>query len=172
VAKKLAINNRGFTLLEIMIAMTIFAFFVTVFVATQGNNLQDSYMMRQELTLQTLCEQKLNEIVVDPPEFREALTLTTEQKSFEDFPEFEYIIEYKRFELPDFQKLGLLGNRDEQGNEDKESAILKLIMPQVRDFVKEALWQVKVTVQHKETQFPFSLTTWLVNEQAKMKFNF
>ena len=82
--KKLILTNRGFTLLEVMIAMMIFAFFITVFVATQGENLNDSMRMRQELIMQQLCESKINEIIIDPPEFREALTLTKEQKTFEE----------------------------------------------------------------------------------------
>ena len=154
-----------------MIAMMIFAFFITVFVATQGENLNDSMRMRQELIMQQLCESKINEIIIDPPEFREALTLTKEQKTFEENEAFEYIIEYKRFEMPDLSKIKP-SNKTEDGEDAGQSQVEKRIFDQVKDILKDAVWQVKVTVKEKETGFPFSLSTWLINENANVKFTY
>ena len=66
-------SQKGFTLLEIMIAMTVFSMFVTAFVVSQGNNLADSSNMRSEYQLKNLLEKEINEIIVNPPEYTPAL---------------------------------------------------------------------------------------------------
>ena len=68
-------KQDGFSLLEVMIAMTVFSVFVAVYVTSQGYNISDSTLMREELMLQTLCENKINEIIISPPELRDSLTL-------------------------------------------------------------------------------------------------
>ena len=63
------LKNKGFTLLEIMIAMTVFSLFVTAYVVSQGNNLADSSNMRYEYEMKNILEQEINQIIINPPEF-------------------------------------------------------------------------------------------------------
>ena len=51
-------NTKGFTLLEIMIAMTVFSLFVTAFVVSQGNNLADLSICDLSINLKTLLQKK------------------------------------------------------------------------------------------------------------------
>ncbi len=164
-------NNKGFTLLEVMIAMTIFATFIATFVLIQGNNLNDSSMLREETILQRLCQNKLNEIILNPPEFREALTLIAETKTFEENDRYEFSIVYKRFELPEFNKIqGLDG--DDSAQQSPNQALEKKVYDEVMKIVKEALWQVEVTVTNKESKYNFSLSTWLRNQAAKVEITY
>ena len=70
---KLINDKKGFTLMEVMIAISIFAVFATVFVTGQGYNLLDSSKLKDEMLMKDLCENKINEIITNPPELRDSL---------------------------------------------------------------------------------------------------
>lgn len=168
-------TEKGFTLLEVMIAMTIFATFIATFVAIQGNNLKDSSMLREEETLQRLCLNKLNEILLLPPVLKESLTLSPETKTFEENSNYQYTVTYQRFELPDLNQLKGTGdteNNQEERQENTNDALEKKVYDQVKKIVKEALWQVEVTVENKDTKYNFSLSTWIRNSAAKVEINY
>ena len=77
-------NQTGFSLLEVMIAMTLFAFFVTAYITAQGYNVDDSRLSEEQLVLQQLAERKINELVLDPPKFSNATADFKETKTFEE----------------------------------------------------------------------------------------
>ena len=52
------IKEKGFSLLEVMIALTLFAFFATAFLSSQGYNVADSRLSEEQLILQQLAERK------------------------------------------------------------------------------------------------------------------
>jgi prepilin-type N-terminal cleavage/methylation domain-containing protein len=164
-------NKNGFTLLEIMIAMTVFSMFVTAFVVSQGNNLADSSNMRFEYQLKNLLEKEVNEIIINPPEFTPGLLITNENdyKTIEDFEEYEKKVEWFEFLLPDLSQLN-----KKEGSEDSESNQQDTIQTKITDSVsknlKLLLWQLRVTIRHKETQKQMEATTWLVNQKAKVQF--
>lgn len=178
--KKQAKVHLGFTLIEVMIALAVFSVFAVAFVTAQGYGLADSSDMRKEQFLQQLCQNKLSEILLDPPKLNEALTLKEggETKSFEDYPEYEYNIKYKQFELPSIEKFKAMGasEDDETSNDDDQSsesqAVEAKVYSEIQRIMKEALWQITVTVKNKEDQFPFSLSTWLINDSAKYEFKY
>ena len=164
-------NKNGFTLLEIMIAMTVFSMFVTAFVVSQGNNLADSSNMRFEYQLKNLLEKEVNEIIINPPEFTPGLLITNENdyKAIEDFEGYEKKVEWFEFLLPDLSQLN-----KKEGSEDNESSQQDNIQTKITESVsknlKLLLWQLRVTIRHKETQKQMEATTWLVNQKAKVKF--
>jgi prepilin-type N-terminal cleavage/methylation domain-containing protein len=53
------LNDQGFTLMEVMIAISIFAIFASVFVTGQGYNLLDSSSLKDEILLKDICENKI-----------------------------------------------------------------------------------------------------------------
>ena len=95
-------NSRGFSLMEVMIALTIFSFFITAFMVGHGGNISDSTFMEEELTLRHLCDKKIQSIIINPPEFKESLTLAPESGSFEEdeYKNYEFSVEYQRLEIP------------------------------------------------------------------------
>jgi prepilin-type N-terminal cleavage/methylation domain-containing protein len=158
-------NKRGFSLMEVMIAITIFTTFITVFVITNASNLTDSMLLREEITLRELCEDKVNELVLNPPEFREALTLSPETKTFEHNKKYKYSITYKRFIVPDLGKL--TGTSEDDGG-GESNAVQIALMKKVTDSMKEMVWQAEVTVTNTENDYFYTLSTWLYNEKAKI----
>ena len=163
-------NNSGFTLLEVLIAITIFAFFSAAYLVTQGNNLSDSKQMRRETNLESIAVKLVNEIIVSPPEFSPSLLINPEgaYKKYEEDSAFEYRVEWSEFKIPDFNQL--------QGNEegdDSSSNSQSLVQKSIFDNIKnnlEKIWQLKVIVREADTKFSFDLSTWVLDPKYKVQF--
>ena len=164
------LKNKGFTLLEIMIAMTVFSLFVTAYVVSQGNNLADSSNMRYEYEMKNILEQEINQIIINPPEFTPSLLLTTENdyKTIEDFEEYEVRVQWFEFKLPDLSQLSQSNDGDESTNNPQETIQTK-IFQNVSKNLQALLWQLKVTLRHKESLKMMESTTWLLNQKAVVK---
>lgn len=156
--------QSGFSLLEVLIATTIFAVFASAYVVTQGSNVTEGNQMREEMKLRELCEQKINEIISNPPELRDQLTISKEQKTFEKDSNYEYTLQWFKLEFPDVSQMG--GEGDEG-----ESAVNAMVAKKVKDNMEKLLWQLKVTVTNKETKFNYTLSTWLHNTKAEVRLD-
>lgn len=162
-------NAKGFSLIEVLIALTIFAVFATAFISSQGSNVVDSARIDEENLIAQLCENKLSEIILNPPEFRESLTLSKETKPFEgeEVKDYEYTIEYRRLKIPNFAKIA--------GESSEEGATSNSAQGKVFDLIKknieEMIWQISITVRNKNTDYKYTLTTWLENTAAKVSIN-
>lgn len=164
--RKIIQNQLGFTLMEVMIAMSIFAVFATAFVTGQGYNLLDSGQLKNEILLKDLCENKINEIIINPPELKESLTLSKETKSFENYPDYQYTIEYKKLFVPDYSKLkGSKEGEQESAEDQMEKRVFKIF----KENMEKMIWQVEVTVKNKLNDSQFRLSTWLNNPNADVQ---
>ena len=163
-------GKKGFTLLEIMIAMTVFSMFVTAFVVSQGNNLADSTNMRFEYQIKNILEKEVTEIIINPPEFSPSLLITTENdyKTIENFEDFETKVEWFEFKLPDLSQL-TQGTQENGESNNSADNIQTKIFENVSKNLQTLLWQLKVTVRHKESQREMDATTWLINKKAQVK---
>ncbi|HLE12472.1 MAG: hypothetical protein A2504_07730 [Bdellovibrionales bacterium RIFOXYD12_FULL_39_22] len=163
-------SNSGFTLMEVMIAITLFATFMTVFALSFGKNRTDSTLMREDLFLQQLCENKINDLIVNPPDLKDGLTLMPEKKSYENNRTYEFEIEYKKFKIPDLNKI--TGNEDgEDGGDEMNSGIQQSLYKKVQESLEKIIWQVKVTVINKSTKYSYSLSAWLYNYKAELNIS-
>ncbi len=162
-------NQSGFTLIEVMIAIAIFTIFATYFMTSQGYNLLDSSKLKEEMILKDLAENQINDIIVNPPELREALTLTKDTKDVESNPDYQYTVEYKKFFIPDVNKI----TGEDDGQKDKEQSaqdqMEKRIFKVFKDNMEKIIWQVEVTVKNKTTGSQFRLSTWLLNQNAEVQ---
>lgn len=163
-------DQNGFTLIEVMIALAIFSVFIAVYVTSQGYNVADSARFKQELKLKQLAEFKINELITNPPELSESLTLTPETSDFEDWPNYSYAITYKKFLIPDFSKI-----QGEDPNQDRQEAsqqreLEKRIFETVKENMEILLWQVEVKVTDKTTKESYLATTWIYNHDAEVQF--
>lgn len=159
-------KQSGFTLIEVMIALAIFGVFIVAYVSGQGGNLLDSTSMREEQRLFTLANNKLSEIINDPPEFSESLTSNIDTKTFEDNENYEWSVEFKKFEIPEFAAAS--GQEEVPAEQETQSRIYS----RIKDNLEKMLWQIRVTVKNKETGQTSSLSTWLQNDKATVRFQY
>jgi hypothetical protein len=158
------------------VAFVLFSIFYVVFIASQGDNILDSQYVAEELKLHNLCENILNDILVAPPVLNDSLTNTPQVKKFEDseLADYDYMIEYKRFEIPNIFQI----NNEEESEEEQEeqnnsnNQYLGLIFEQIKNNIKEAIWQIQVTVKNKQNNTIFTLSSWLRNPDARIQTQF
>lgn len=169
---KKSIFNAGFSLLEVLMAITIFSFFVAAFYLNQGSGKSNSLLLREDITMHNLAEMKINEVLINPPQFTNATENDVESKNFEqeDYQKYKYKIEYKKIETPDIS--ALISSNDEGEDEDTSSQNLqKMVFEKIKENIEQILWQVKVTVINTETEYSYELSTWLINEEATVNIN-
>jgi hypothetical protein len=170
-----------------MIAITLFAFFITAYWTGQGYNVDDSRLSEEQLILQQLAEQKISEIILNPPKFSNATANLNETKTFEDkeFKNYEYNLEIKRLSVPDFAQLFAQKGAATQEAKDsyegdyfsegaqgqRNSSIEKLVFEELRKNIEKILWQARVTVTNKETKYKFTLSTFLTNYNERIQLN-
>lgn len=180
-------SEKGFSLLEVMIAITLFAFFVTAFLTSQGYNVDDSRLSEEQLVLQQLAERKITELVLDPPKFNNTTANLKETKTFEeaDFKGYEYTLEIKKVTIPDFAQLFAQQGQDNadaqngdqsdyynEGTKNQRNAALeKMIFEELKKNIERILWQARVTITNKETKYTYTLSTFLTNYNEKVQLN-
>ena len=180
-------NQKGFSLIEVLIAITLFAFFVTAFLTAQGYNVSDSQLSEEQLMLQQLCERKINELYLDPPKFENMKNGFKETKTFEenDLKGYEFTLEIKKLTIPDFAQLfGQKGGVSEEGQDayegnymnegnagQRNSGLEKMVFEELKKNIEKIVWQARVTVTNKETKYSYSLATWLTNYNEKIQLN-
>lgn len=158
-------NNSGFALIEVMIALFLFAVFMAVFATTQGYNVSDSFNMKEEMVLAELCKNELNKIILEPPKsFGPSLFIGPgDTRPIENAPNYNRTIKYKEFFIPDFNKLQGMGtNEGSSGYEAK-------IYQEVKTNLLKMIYQVEVTVTNKETGFKYTLSTFIPDNNASVQ---
>lgn len=169
-------NQNGFTLVEVMIALTLFAVFTTVFIMSQATNQNNSALMSEDIKMHSLAEMKMNEIQLDPPRFTNATDNTKESKNFdiEGYKNYKYIIEYKKLKIPNINELTGKDEKDDPNRESRNNAIKKTVFKKLKENMERMIWQVKVTVINTETDgdYAYELTSWITNREAKIDINF
>lgn len=181
------LKQDGFSLVEVLIAITLFALFVVAFLTSQGYNVSDSQLSEEQLMLQSLAERKINELYLDPPKFQNITGNFKETKTFEgkDLSNFEYTLELKKLTIPDFAQLFAqkgAGNEEAQdanesnyfneGNgQQRNSGLEKLVFEELKKNIERMVWQARVTVTNKETKYNYTLSTFLTNYNEKVQLN-
>lgn len=171
---KILKNSQGFSLVEVIIAMTVFALFISTFLMSQGTNITNSTQMAEDITLHTLAESKINEVILNPPTFTNATENDKESKNFEEegYKKFKYTIEYKKLEIPNLNELMGEQEEDNPESESKNNAVKKMVFEKLKKNMEQMLWQVKVTVTNTENNYSYELTSWVNNTEAKIDTNF
>lgn len=163
-------NDKGMTLLEVMIALAIFSVFIVSFMTSQGYNITDSQELRDEIILRDLAKQVMDETIINPPAFRESLTLTPETKTFEDYENYTYTMTWKKFVIPDLDKIQGNDPSEQQGKRDSGDEIQRRIFDQVKKNLEKMIWQLEITVESKLNGKKYSVSSWLYDNEAKIRF--
>jgi prepilin-type N-terminal cleavage/methylation domain-containing protein len=179
-------NQKGFSLVEVLVAITLFALFITAFLTSQGYNVTDSQLSEEQLMLQQLAERKINELFLEPPKFQNIVGNFKETKTFEgkDLSNYEYTLELKKLTIPDLTQLAQNqaseseesandegGNYFDSPNSQRNVALEKLVFEELKKNIERMVWQARVTVTNKETKYSYSLATWLTNYNERAQIN-
>ncbi|MBC7714491.1 MAG: prepilin-type N-terminal cleavage/methylation domain-containing protein [Rhizobacter sp.] len=170
--KHLLNNKSGFTLIEVMIAIAIFAVFAVTFGTGFGYNMLDSGRLKGDIILKDYAENKINDIISNPPTLSDSLTLTKETKDVEADTNYQTIVEFKKFTVPDVTKImGAKGAEDggQTEEEGQKAQMQKRIFAVYKENMEKMIWQVEVTAKNKTTGELFRLSSWIMNQQADVK---
>ncbi|MBY0416280.1 MAG: prepilin-type N-terminal cleavage/methylation domain-containing protein [Bdellovibrionales bacterium] len=167
--KALLSNQSGFTLMEIMIAVMVFTTFATVFVTSFGYNLVDSGKLKEDILIKDLCENKINELVTNPPTFTDTLTLSKDTKDIDKYPDYQTIVEWKKFATPDMSKIAGNPEGADADEQSQKAQMEKRIYNVFKENMEKMIWQVEVTVKNKITGETFKLDAWIYNPNADVK---
>ncbi|MBT4793259.1 MAG: prepilin-type N-terminal cleavage/methylation domain-containing protein [Halobacteriovoraceae bacterium] len=171
-AKRVGIAmQKGFSLIEVMIALAIFSFFATAMLGELSYNVSSSMQMAKDLDLHNLAEMKMSEVLIGKKEFTNATENDPDTGKFEleGYEAYKYKVEITKLKLPELQQI--MGK-----SEDEESsatdAIQNLIFKKLQKNIEEMIWQVKVTVTNTDTDYSYELNSWINKSNAKIDTNF
>ncbi len=171
---EIEINQKGLSLLEVLIASSLFFIFFTTFLSSQTDNILDSIAMEEELKLHNLAENTINDLLFSPPPLKETLLETLDFQKFEEEENANYVyaVELLPFEIPDSLMDRFTGGGEEEAQEPSpETQATKLLLKEFQKNLAKGLWQVRVTVKNVETNQEYFLASFLRNPKYKIKFN-
>lgn len=168
-------NEDGFSLVEVLIAMMLFALFMSVYDLNVISNLDNSLENRETLLLKHLADLKMREIQLIPPDFSPQLAVAPKEYSFteEEYQDYKYMVEYALFEIPNLAEI--MGTAEEgESTEDstQNQGLAGLVFNQLKENLAKMIWQVSITVTHNPSQKTYQITNLLNNENAKIKIKF
>lgn len=164
------INQSGFTLIEVLIAVTIFAVFSSAYLVTQGNNLSDSQQIRRETKLEDITNELMNQIIASPPDLTKSLLLSTENDytKFEENKAYEYRYEWHEFKIPDLSKIK--GQDPNEQSDNQNDQVNKMVFDNIKVNLEAQIWQLTVIVREVDSKFSYDLSTWILDRNHKVTF--
>jgi prepilin-type N-terminal cleavage/methylation domain-containing protein len=163
-------DNRGFSLLEVVIALTIFSVFFLAFFTSQGFNIATSTRINDSATMHTLADRIINEELLNPPQFTEALDNEVKTEGFKepDYQIYTYRVEYKKIKIPNLSQI----TGQTQENQQQNDPVTTQIFEKIKINMERMLWQLRVTITNTNNNTEYELTTWVTNNNAQMDLNF
>ena len=149
-------NRRGFSLFEVLIAMSIMASAaMLLYVSWAGDQVRVRKMtINNEAAF--LLDQIVSELEI---KYSERITQLPDAEDgvFEENPKFTWSMVSKDFEMPDLRSILISGK---EGDE----AIL-MIIDKLTDYLNESIKEMKVTVKytHGKKSVKYSATTFMVD---------
>ena len=161
--------QKGFSLFEVLIALSLFAIFFVVFASSFFHNQKASAELNEEMIMSTLAERATRQILIDPPALNENLSTSVKKESFEDpYKEYSYSVEWKKLELPNFSELMNLNGENESAN---NKSIMDTIFKQVQEATKEIIWQLRLTIIHNPSMREYPVTLWVKNPDKELSLS-
>lgn len=170
--KQHSYNQAGFTLLEVMIALAIFSFFLTSAIFSLSYNVSSSILLKEDLNLHNLAEMKMNEVMIGRKEFTNATENDVDSGEFDidGFENYKYEVKITRTEFPDLAQI--LGNQVEGEEDNTSDPVQKILFDKLKRNIEEMIWQVSVTVTNTQTDYSYELKGWINKTNPKLDVNF
>lgn len=157
-------RNRGFTLLETLIAMVMLSAGIILLANSWGGSFMRVRKTQLSTEVAALLERKMVEIQM---EYRDKPLDSIDDEKSDDFgseyPDFSWRMNSKAFEVPDLA--ASLTARDGGANQT-----LIMIIKQMTEHLSKSIREVKVTVIYKKGKKPmeFSATTYFVDYNRQL----
>lgn len=153
-------NNKGFTLIEVAIALVIMAGAMVILKGSSSGSLMRIRKAEMNYNVTELLERKITELSIKHRDKR-ADQIGDESGNFgNDFPQYRWTMTTQPFEMPD---LGDIAVSDGGASQDLVS-----MLKQMQDIMSKSIVEATVTVyvRGKEREVPFSVTTYFVDFQG------
>jgi prepilin-type N-terminal cleavage/methylation domain-containing protein len=160
--------KAGFSLIEVLMALTLFSFFIGAFMMSQGFNITSSSQMAEDLRLNQLAERIIKEKQLDLPKFSNATDNQVETKQFEEdfLSDYRYTVTFKKMKFPDLASL-LPENPQGQDNQ----AAQKMVFEKLKQNIELMMWQLEVKVENTQKKMSYQMSTWVLNPDAQVDLN-
>ena len=154
-------NKSGFTLVEVLIAIAIFALSLVALTTSWYSNELKTRKARVATQAALLLEQNMAEFEMLYE--NENLSSLPEEESGdfgEDYPNYRWSFESQEFTMPDLSQ-ALISSGEEQANQQ----MMLMIMQQMKGYFSEAIKEAKVTIYVKirDKEARYSATTYFVD---------
>lgn len=164
------ITESGFTLIEVLFALAIFAAFLLGISTTISHNVSSSILMKEDMNLHNLAELKMNEVLLDKKEFTNATKNDVDSGNFEieGMEKYKYEVKIRPTEFPDLSQI--MGQTDDESN--TVDPVNKIIFEKLKKNLEEMIWQVNVKVTNTEEDYSYEINTWVNKTNPKLDTNF
>lgn len=167
------VKDHGMTLIEVLIALAIFAAVSVALVATVTDLIDSSNNFRNDVKLHSLAELKMNEVLIGNREFSEATNNSEDSGQFEveGFEDYKYKVQIRRMELPNLAEIMGQTGEQEDRTPSRQLDIQNRIFGILKKNLEEMIWQVRVEVTAPNNQI-YELTSWIEKSNAQIDKNF
>ena len=152
--------------MEILVAITIFAFFISLFTVGMGNNINDGINFRKSTQMANLAQLILEQNQAHPPKIDPAKNTDLITKAFEDNPNFQYTLKFSPIKIP---SLAALKGEQEGGEKKGQDQAEQMIFEQITQNLEKMILQLEVTVTDLTTKETYITSTWLYNQEVKVE---
>ena len=152
-------DARGFTLIEVLIAMIILSSGIVIIAVSWSGNFNRLQKARINNSLSFLLQRQM---VETEAKYKDRMSELEDGKSgeFEDFPGYSWSMKAQPFEMPDLT--GALASRE--GGVDQ---MLVTMLRTISDYIKQAVKEVTITVVYKQNSsaktIAASATTYFID---------
>ena len=159
------INKKGFTFLEVLIAVAIIAAsMVTLSLASMGNNLRVRKTALNN-NVAVLLERKMTEI--EALYRGKSLDQIKEEDSGDfgsEYKQYRWTMKSQEFEMPDLSPVLI--------SQDKGDEMLLTVIKQTQEFISKSVKEVTVSVFVKTParEIEYSITTYFVSYEEQLSF--
>ncbi len=160
------------TLVEVLVAMTLFAVVSVSIVHVVSNGVNSSVLMRDTMELHHLARLKMEEILVQQNKFNAGTENDVKTGNFEleNYKDYKYKIQFKKIEFPELSQI--MGQEESEQEDSGQASLKKMIFGKIKKNIEQMIWQVHIEVTDPTGEQNYELDAWVTNPEAKLDTQF